>query len=30
LRQKLVTVGVNTLSIESIRGFGLRLNVREG
>jgi DNA-binding response OmpR family regulator len=29
LRQKLLSIGVNTLSIESIRGFGLRLSIRE-
>jgi DNA-binding response OmpR family regulator len=29
LRQKLVSLGIDSVSIESIRGFGLRLNVRE-
>lgn len=29
LRQKLIALGVTTVSIESIRGFGLRLNSRE-
>jgi DNA-binding response OmpR family regulator len=29
LRQKLTSIGVETLSIESIRGYGLRLSIRE-